>query len=140
MFYFYYNPMLYQSGCYKVQEVVREFVRRAGLHTYVIEPLAKSAMYEESLSGYLQKIKEIGFQFPSLAVTTRRHSGSATVNNIIFTLVELAKLITNAPKRIDEMRMLTDEAIRIKSNIDAEHAGYFSNDIEDSLIWLLSIT
>ena len=48
-------------------------------------------------------------------------------------------MITNAPKRMDEMRMLTDEAIRIKSNIDAEHAGYFSNDIENSLIWLLSI-
>lgn len=80
LFYFYYDKSElkkeYEFRC----EVgaVYELVALAGFHTYAIELIARSAVYEDTLSEYLEKIREIGFQFPSLEVATNYHSDSAT--------------------------------------------------------------
>jgi hypothetical protein len=50
--------------------------------------------------------------------------------NIVFTLVSLAKIVAANTERIDEVKQLFNEAITLKSDIDSDHIGFFSDDIE----------
>lgn len=80
LFYFYYSKEEFKKPYDKRREldVVAELVALAGFHTYAIELLAKSAIYEDTLSEYLKKVKDIGFKFPDLEITTGHNSGSGT--------------------------------------------------------------
>ncbi len=62
------------------------------------------------------------------------------IANIVFTLVALAKLISAMPDRIDEVRALTNRALKLKDKIDPKHTGYFSEEIEADLAELLRLT
>ena len=50
--------------------------------------------------------------------------------NIVFTLVSLAKIVATNTKRLNEVKQLFDEAVALKSDIDSDHIGFFSDDIE----------
>lgn len=80
LFYFYYDSSEIHKPIEARQEIqtVYKLIRRAGFHTYAIELLARGAVYENSLCDYLKKIEEIGFQYPSLSVRTRRDEYPAT--------------------------------------------------------------
>ena len=62
----------------KQRNAVDKLVQFAGFHTYAIELLARSAMYEDDLSSYVEKIDKLGFRFPSLKISTCYSSNSAT--------------------------------------------------------------
>lgn len=72
LFYFYYDKKLFNNKGEDVNQrsVVESLVEHAGFHTYAIELLARSAVYEDDLSNYLNKIKELGFRFPSIKIST----------------------------------------------------------------------
>lgn len=80
LFYFYYSKEEFKKSYDERRELsaVQELVALAGFHTYAIELLARSAIYEDTLLEYLNKIKDIGFQFPDLEIITGHNSGSAT--------------------------------------------------------------
>ena len=61
-----------------------------------------------------------------------KHPGVYTTN-IVFTLVNLAKLLMEDPQRIDDVKQLTAEAISLKGSIDDDHTGFFSNEILDAI-------
>jgi len=80
LFYFYYSKEEFEKphSERRETEAVAELISLAGFHTYAIELLARSAVYEDTLSEYLKKIKDIGFKFPDLEIMTGHNDGSAT--------------------------------------------------------------
>lgn len=80
LFYFYYDKSeLGKNSEERKQRIaVDKLVLFAGFHTYAIELLARSAMYEDDLSTYVEKIDKLGFRFPSLKISTCYSGNSAT--------------------------------------------------------------
>lgn len=54
--------------------IVGKIVELAGFNTMVIELLAKSCIYESSIEEYYEKLKTIGFAYPSVSVITMHDS------------------------------------------------------------------
>lgn len=107
LFYFYYSADEYKKPPSKRRETnaVAELVALAGFHTYAIELLSRSAVYEDTLSEYLTKIKDAGFQFPHLEITTGHNSGSATA-------AEQLRLLFNLYSRSErEQQILWDFSV-----------------------------
>ena len=59
--------------------------------------------------------------------------------NIVFTLVSLAKLISSDDQRVDEVQEMYNEAITLKSKVDNDHMGFFSDDVESDIQFLSEI-
>lgn len=79
LFYFYYDEEYKKTPTERSDlETVEKLVKIANYHTYTIELLARSAVYENNLSDYLEKIQQIGFQFPNLSIATSHDNKSAT--------------------------------------------------------------
>ncbi|MCM1494534.1 MAG: tetratricopeptide repeat protein [Bacteroides sp.] len=80
VFYFYYDKKEFKKRREErnQRDLVEKLVAYAGFHTYAIELLARSAVYEDKLSDYLKKLKELGFKFPSLKISTDYSSDSMT--------------------------------------------------------------
>lgn len=55
------------------------------------------------------------------------------MTNVVFTLVKLARLLSNDVDRIEEVKSLLSEASQLKEEIDIEHSGYFSGEILSDL-------
>lgn len=107
LFYFYYSKDEFKKPRDKRRETeaVVELVATAGFHTYAIELLAKSAVYEDTLFEYLKKIKDIGFKFPDLEIMTGHSGRSATA-------AEQLRLLFNLHSRGDkEMQILWDFSV-----------------------------
>lgn len=107
LFYYYYDKNEYQKAPKERQqsEDVCKLVTLAGFHTYAIELLARSAIYEHDLSNYLQKIEKLGFKFPTLLVLTGHSNDSATA-------AEQLRLLFNMQSRsIMERQILWDFSI-----------------------------
>lgn len=66
LFYHYYGGPLGNKN----HEVVRKIVTLAGFNTMIIELLAKSCVYEDSIESYYEKLDRIGFTYPSISVMT----------------------------------------------------------------------
>lgn len=80
LFYFYYDKIEFNKKPEerKQRGIVAKLVELAGFHTYAIELLARSAIYEEDLYNYFEKIDNLGFKFPSLKISTNYSNNSAT--------------------------------------------------------------
>lgn len=80
LFYFYYDKIEFDKKPdeRKQCDLVVKLVELAGFHTYAIELLARSAIYEDDLYNYLEKIENLGFKFPSLKISTNYSNNSAT--------------------------------------------------------------
>lgn len=80
LFYYYYSPVEYHKQMDNRQSLraVRSLVELADCHTYAIELLAKGAKREGPLEKYLEKVRGMGFSFPSRTVYTE-HSGSSAI-------------------------------------------------------------
>lgn len=80
LFYFYYDKGEFKKKRKErnQRDLVEKLVAYAGFHTYAIELLARSAIYEDNLSDYMKKIKKMGFKFPSLKISTDYSYGSMT--------------------------------------------------------------
>lgn len=107
LFYFYYSKDEFKKPRNERREkdAVAELVSAAGYHTYAIELLARSAVYEDTLFEYLKKIKKIGFKFPDLEVMTGHNDKSATA-------AEQLRLLFNLHSRDDkEQQILWDFSV-----------------------------
>ena len=80
LFYFYYDKKEYTKRREErnQRDLVEKFVAYASFHTYAIELLARSAIYEDNLADYLIKIRKLGFKFPSLKISTDYSNDSLT--------------------------------------------------------------
>lgn len=80
LFYFYYDRKEFKKKREErnQRDLVEKLVEHAGFHTYAIELLARSAIYEDNLTDYFKKIKKLGFKFPSLKISTDYSNGSMT--------------------------------------------------------------
>jgi tetratricopeptide (TPR) repeat protein len=56
--------------------------------------------------------------------------------NIVFTLVALAKTLLLAEDRTDDVKQLIREAISLKANIDDEHTGFFSEEVNRDIAYI----
>ena len=95
LFYFYYDKREYKKRREErnQREMVEKLVAHASFHTYAIELLARSAVYEDNLSDYLIKIKKLGFKFPSLRIST-------DYSNDNLTAAKQLRLLFNMKSRI----------------------------------------
>lgn len=76
----------------------------------------------------------------SRSLTLRRelnriHKGFYSTN-VIFTDVTLAKILSYDQSRVDDVSNLLDEARRLKEDLDAEHLGFFNDEIEQDIAYL----
>ncbi len=94
--------------------------------------LSKELQYYEEAEIYFRRSLDIRRELE------RQHPQMYTIN-IIFTLVSLAKVVAADTKRLDEVKQLFDEAVALKSNIDSEHVGFFSDDIERDIRFLAKL-
>lgn len=101
LFYFYYDKREFKKKKEErnQRDLVEKLVTYAGFHTYAIELLARSAIYEDNLSDYLKKIKKLGFKFPSLKISTDYSYGSMTVGKQL-------RLLFNMQSRIQKERQI----------------------------------
>ena len=56
--------------------------------------------------------------------------------NVIFTDVTLAKILSYDPSRIDDVSDLLKEALQLKKDLDAEHLGFFNDEIKQDIAYL----
>ncbi len=101
LFYFYYDKSELEKNSEerKQRNAVDKLVQFAGFHTYAIELLARSAMYEDDLSSYVEKIDKLGFRFPSLKISTYYSSNSATA-------AEQLRVLFNMQSRSSKQRQI----------------------------------
>ena len=130
LFYYYFDKDEYKKPIEERQQkdAVIRLVTLAGFHTYTIELLARSAKYESNLSDYYKKIKELGFQFPSLLISTVRGNDSATAAK------QLRLLFNTRSRSIIERQILWDfsvlpEGTRLSGSELKELLGYTENDL-----------
>lgn len=140
LFYCYFNPSeLKKEPCLRQEyDAVRELVSRAGFHTYAIELLAHSARYEESLATYLDQIKRIGFQFPSLQIYTSRHQQQVTMAQQLRLLFNLGSRNSTERQILWDFSVLPEGLVLSKGEVQ-ELLSYSQNDLlhlqQDS--WIL---
>lgn len=94
--------------------------------------LCKNPLYHREAEMYFQKSLDIRRKQEQL------HPQMYTAN-IVFTLVSLARLISANAQRVDEVQKMYDEAIILKSQIDKEHMGFFSDEVESDIQFLSEI-
>ncbi len=101
LFYFYYDKSELKNVPEerKQRDIVDKLVVLAGFHTYTIELLARSAIYEDNLSTYLEKIDKLGFKFPALKISTYYGNNSAT-------MAEQLRLLFNMQSRTRKERQI----------------------------------
>lgn len=130
LFYFYYDKREYKKRREErnQREMVEKLVAHASFHTYAIELLARSAVYEDNLSDYLIKIKKLGFKFPSLRIST-------DYSNDNLTAAKQLRLLFNMKSRIPkERRVIWDfsvlpESTNLSRNDVRELLAYSENDL-----------
>lgn len=130
LFYFYYDKKEYEKNPEERQQcdLVAKLVELAGFHTYAIELLARSAIYEDDLSKYLEKIEKKRFRFPSLKICTNYKNSSATA-------AKQLRLLFNMQSRTrKERQILWDfsvflEGTSLSRDEVMELLGYSENDI-----------
>lgn len=101
LFYFYYDKSELKNAPEerKQRDIVDKLVVLAGFHTYTIELLARSAIYEDNLSTYLEKIEKLGFKSPALKISTYYGNNSAT-------MAEQLRLLFNMQSRTRKERQI----------------------------------
>lgn len=130
LFYFYYDKKEFEKipEEREQRDLVSKLVELAGFHTYAIELMARSAVYEDNLSDYLEKIEKLGFKFPSLKVSTNYNNNSATA-------AKQLKLLFNMQSRTHkERRILWDfsvlsEGLSLSREDVIELFAYSENDL-----------
>ena len=130
LFYFYYDKREYKKRREErnQREMIEKLVAHASFHTYAIELLARSAVYEDNLSDYLIKIKKLGFKFPSLRIST-------DYSNDNLTAAKQLRLLFNMKSRIPkERRVIWDfsvlpESTNLSRNDVRELLAYSENDL-----------
>lgn len=131
LFYYYYDKNEYQKVAEKRQqkEAVRKLVLLANFHTYAIELLARSAIYEDNLFYYYERIKALGFKFPTLSVPTG-HSRECKA------AAEQLRLLFNMQSRSAvEQQILWDfsvlpEGAMLSNNEVKQLLGYNENQLD----------
>lgn len=130
LFYYYFDKDEYKKPIEERQQydAVVKLVARAGFHTYAIELLARSAKYENNLFDYYEKIKKLGFQFPSLLISTARGNDSAPAAK------QLRLLFNTRSRSIIEQQILWDfsvlpEGTRLSASELKELLNYTENDL-----------
>lgn len=130
LFYYYFDKDEYKKAIGERQQhdAVIRLVALAGFHTYAIELLARSAKYESNLFDYYKKIKELGFLFPSLLISTTRSNDSAPAAK------QLRLLFNTQSRSVIEQQILWDfsvlpEGTRLFGNELKELLDYTENDL-----------
>lgn len=130
LFYFYYDKseLKKEPKERKERDIVSKLVVLAGFHTYAIELLARSAIYEDGLSNYLEKINELGFKFPSLKISTCYGNNNATAAK------QLQLLFNMQSRTRKERQILWDfsvlpESIRLSRDNVMKLLLYSENDL-----------
>lgn len=130
LFYYYFDKDEYKKVVEERQQydAVIGLVALAGFHTYAIELLARSAKYESNLSDYYEKIKELGFQFPYLSISTAHSNDSAPAAK------QLRLLFNTQSRSIIEQQILWDfsvlsEGTRLSGSKLKELLDYTENDL-----------
>lgn len=100
LFYYYYSPVEYHKQMDKRQSLgaVRSLVKLADCHTYAIELLAKGAKREGPLEKYLEKVRSMGFSFPSREVYTEHRGSSAIIAQQLRILFDMNSRTDKAKK------------------------------------------
>lgn len=131
LFYYYYDKSEYQKPARKraYSKTVYKLVNLAGYHTYTIELLARSAIYETNLSEYLHKLEIIGFKFPSLMVSTEYNSDSAPAAEQLRLLFNLRTRNTIEQQILWDFSILP-ESTRLSSTEVETLLGYSVNDLK----------
>ena len=131
LFYYYFDKDEYKKAIEERQQhdAVIRLVALAGFHTYAIELLARSAKYESDLYDYYEKIKELGFQFPSLLISPARGNDSAPAAQ------QLQLLFNTRTRSIIEQQILWDfsvlpEGTRLSGHELKELLDYTENDLD----------
>lgn len=130
LFYFYYDKGEFKKKREErnQRDLVEKLVAHAGFHTYAIELLARSAIYEDNLSDYLKKIKKLGFKFPSLKISTDYSYDSMTA-------AKQLKLLFNMQSRNQKERQIIwdfsvlPEGTNLSCNDVRELLMYSENDL-----------
>ena len=89
LFYHYYSNGRSKSDYNNT--TVKKLIELAGYNTMVIELLAKSCIYEESIESYYTKLTDIGFSYPSLDVMTMHDDCSKDTKEQLANLFSLRK-------------------------------------------------
>ena len=108
---------------------VRNIVRMAGYNTMVIELLAKSSIYEESLSRYSEKLKKAGFGDLSLPVMTMHNAGAEVAVEQIRRLFSIRRR-SDIEKTILTSFILLSEGEKISRGELETWLGYKLRDID----------
>lgn len=92
LFYFYYSPKNYKflSDKERNEPIVKQIVQRAGYHTYVIELLARGAKCNESIDFFYEKLKNLGFQIPTLKFYTDYKRLNADISGQLKSLFDIS--------------------------------------------------
>ena len=130
LFYFYYDKIEYKkkSKERKQQDIVAKLVRLAGFHTYAIELLARSAIYEDDLYNYLEKIENLGFKFPTLKIFTNYSNSSATAAKQLRSLFNMQSRTRKERQILWDFSVLA-EGTRLSRDDVMELFSYSQNDL-----------
>lgn len=129
LFYFYYEKEELQKKKEERDqyEFARQIVELAGLHSYAIELMARSAKYE-SLDEYVQKLKKHGFQFPELSFRTEHSNIEAKASEQLRLLFNLQTRYENERKILWDFSVLPQISLSKKEVRD--WLDYDENDLD----------
>lgn len=139
LFYFWYDRNEYRKPANErvaLKDVTR-LVNLAGCHTYAVEILAKSARYEPSLTEYADHVEDMGFQFPSLQISTGYKCFHAIAAEQLRNLFRLQSRAEKEKCILWDFSILPNNML-LTPNESMEWLGY-SGDVLDGLIregWL----
>lgn len=130
LFYLYYDKNEYNKSPKERRQydLVKKLIALADYHTYTIELLARSAIYEENLSVYLEKIEKLGFKFPSLKVSTDYNNDSVTVAEQLRILFNMQSRTRKERQILWDFSVLPEGTI-LSHNDVTELLAYSINDL-----------
>ena len=108
---------------------VRKIIKLVGYNTMVIELLAKSCFYEESVSRYYDKLLRVGFDTLSLPVVTMHNTGAETATEQIKRLFAISRR-SNMEKTIIASFKLLAEGEKVSVNEFETWLGYKLKDVD----------